>query len=256
MTAIADQRTILVTGASSGIGRDLARYYLAQGDKVLVLARSADSLSELVTAHPENCIAVPVDLSNDADCLRSASIIAQHTDHLDIAILNAGTCEYVDVNRFSLEPFDKVMAINWRGTLNSVQFCLPLLRKRKGAQLVGVSSMASILPMPRSQAYGASKAALEYVFNSLRVDLVNDGIDISIVRPGFVKTPLTARNDFPMPFAIDSETAVKKIVQGIAARKWIIAFPWQLVWLMNTVSCLPLKWQTVLLQKLSRNSSP
>lgn len=254
MTPAAAQRTILITGASSGIGRELARSYLAAGERVFVLARSAESLAELVAAYPASCIAVPVDLTSDADCLRAVEAIHSQTGYLDIAILNAGTCEYVDVYNLSIEPFDKVMAINWRGTLNSLQFCLPLLRKRQGSQLVGVSSMASILPMPRSQAYGASKAALEYLFNSLRVDLVKEAIDISIVRPGFVKTPLTARNDFPMPFAVESDFAVKKIVQGIAKRKWIISFPWQLVWIMNFIAYLPLKLQTALLKKISRNS--
>ncbi len=248
------QRTILVTGASSGIGRDLAMAYLAQGEKVFVLARSAPALAELVSAYPETCISIPVDLTDDSDCKKAAENIALHSNHLDIAILNAGTCEYVDVNHLSMEAFDKVMAINWRGVLNSLMMCLPLLRNKKGSQLVAISSMASVLPMPRSQAYGASKIALEYLFNSLRVDLVGAGIDISIVRPGFVATPLTQRNDFPMPFIVNSQTAVRKITEGIAKRKWIIAFPWQLVSFMYFIACLPLKWQTSLLQKISRNS--
>ncbi|MFC3115614.1 SDR family NAD(P)-dependent oxidoreductase [Cellvibrio fontiphilus] len=254
MTNNPEQRSVLVTGASSGIGRDLALAYLAQGEKVFALARSTTALAELVSAYPHTCIAVTVDLTDDLSCQQAAEQIAQHSAYLDIAILNAGTCEYVDVNQLSIEPFDKVMAINWRGTLNSLIMCLPFLRNKKGSQLVGVSSMASVLPMPRSQAYGASKIALEYLLNSLRVDLGGAGIDISIVRPGFVTTPLTARNDFPMPFIVDSETAVKKIVQGIAKRQWIIAFPWQLVGLMRFIALLPLKWQTSLLQKISRNS--
>lgn len=246
--------TVLVTGASSGIGRELAHHYLKQGARVFVLARSSHSLAELESAYPLQCIAVSVDLTNDLDSLNAGKAIAAQTDYLDIAILNAGTCEYVDVNHLNMEPFDKVMAINWRGTINSLQFCMPLLRKCPGSQLIGVSSMASILPMPRSQAYGASKIALEYLFNSLRVDLVNNSVEISIVRPGFVKTPLTARNDFPMPFAVDCDFAVKKIVEGIGKRQWIIAFPWQLVWVMNCIAFLPLKWQTILLKKLSRSS--
>lgn len=246
--------TLLITGASSGIGRELACNYLEQGARVFVLARTSQSLAELVSTYPSQCIAVPVDLTNDFDCLNAGTTIAAQTDYLDIAILNAGTCEYVDVDKIVMEPFDKVMAINWRGTINSLQFCLPLLRNRAGSQLVGISSMANILPMPRSQAYGASKIALEYLFNSLRVDLAKSTMDISIVRPGFVKTPLTARNNFPMPFAVDCDFAVKKIVQGISKRKWIIAFPWQLVWVMNFIAFLPLKWQTKLLQKISRSS--
>jgi short-subunit dehydrogenase len=254
MSASTAQLTVLVTGASSGIGRELARHYLQQGARVFVLARSTDGLMALVDAYPLSCVAITVDLTNDMECLNAGKTISAQTEYLDIAILNAGTCEYIDVNHLTIEPFDKVMAINWRGTVNSLQFCLPLLRKRKGSQLVGVSSMASILPMPRSQAYGASKVAIEYLFNSLRVDLARDSVDISVVRPGFVKTPLTARNDFPMPFAVDSETAVKKIIQGISKRKWIIAFPWQLVWIMNFIALLPLKLQTRLLRRMSRNS--
>lgn len=254
MTHSASQLTVLVTGASSGIGRELAHCYLAQGAKVFVLARSAANLAELENEFPQSCIPIIVDLADDADACRAGEQIAAQTARIDIAILNAGTCEYVDVYQMDLEPFDKVMAINWRGTINSLLFCLPLLRNKPGSQLVAVSSMASILPMPRSQAYGASKVALEYLFNSLRVDLVNDAIDITIVRPGFVTTPLTARNDFPMPFAVDVATAAKKIIVGIAQRKWIVAFPWPLVWAMNFISWLPLRLQTKLLQKLSRSS--
>jgi short-subunit dehydrogenase len=249
------QLTVLITGASSGIGRELASGYLQQGAKVFVLARSLDQLMQLVERYPSTCVALKVDLTNQQACENAGKIISAQTAHLDIAILNAGTCEYIDVTDFSIAPFDKVMAINWRGTLNSLQFCLPLLRQRKGAQLVGVSSMATLLPMPRAQAYGASKAALEYLLNSLRVDLEKDSIDISIVRPGFVRTPLTARNDFAMPFMIECDIAARKIMQGIKQRKWIIAFPWSLVWLMRFIALLPLFLQVYLLRKISRSAS-
>lgn len=249
------QLTVLITGASSGIGRELASGYLQQGAKVFVLARSLDQLMQLVERYPSTCVALKVDLTNQQACENAGKIISAQTAHLDIAILNAGTCEYIDVADFSITPFDKVMAINWRGTLNSLQFCLPLLRQRQGAQLVGVSSMATLLPMPRAQAYGASKAALEYLFNSLRVDLERDSIDISIVRPGFVRTPLTARNDFAMPFMVECDIAAQKIMKGIKRRKWIIAFPWPLVSLMRFIALLPLCLQTNLLRKISRSAS-
>jgi short-subunit dehydrogenase len=144
-----------------------------------------------------------------------------------------------------------------------LMFCLPLLRnadssqqvqQRRRAQLVGISSMASVLPMPRSQAYGASKVALEYLFNSMRVDMAYDAIDITLVRPGFVKTPLTERNDFAMPFAITAATAAEKILYGVGKRKWLVQFPWPLVVVMQTLSLLPLKIQIAVLKKLSRHS--
>jgi short-subunit dehydrogenase len=253
---MSSQQHILITGASSGIGLALATHYLKAGHKVLALARHTELLDELRAAYPSTCIPVRVDLTNRENCVSVASWIENEIGYLDMAILNAGTCEYVDVQHLSAEPFDKVMAINWQGTINTLVFALPLLRKAtaqgKTAHLIGVSSMASLLPMPRSQAYGASKVALEYLFNTLRVDLAKEPITISIVRPGFVKTPLTDRNDFAMPWMLNPEQAVQKIVKGIARRKWIIQFPWPLVCLMRFVACLPLVWQTKLLQQLSR----
>jgi len=250
--------TVLITGASSGIGYELALRYLEQGGRVVALARSEERLAQLTKQFPERCLAVKVDLSDAGDSNRAGEWINQQVQYLDLAILNAGTCEYVDVNHLSREPFDKVMDINWQGTINSLLFCLPLLRNRNSpaerAQLVGVSSMASILPMPRSEAYGASKVALEYLFNSLRVDLANQPIDITVVRPGFVKTPLTDRNDFPMPFAQTTAQAANNIMKGIGRRKWLVQFPWPLVWLMNSIACLPMRAQVWLLQKISRTS--
>jgi len=250
--------TVLITGASSGIGYELALRYLEQGARVFALARSQERLAQLAKQFPQRCLPVKVDLSSVEDSQRAGEWINQQVQHLDLAILNAGTCEYVDVNNLSHEPFDKVMAINWQGTINSLLFCLPLLRNKRSseerAQLVGISSMASILPMPRSQAYGASKVALEYLFNSLRVDLANEPIDITLARPGFVKTPLTDRNDFPMPFAQTTAEAASNIMKGISKRHWLVQFPWPLVWLMNSIACLPLRAQVWLLQKISRTS--
>lgn len=260
--------TVLITGASSGIGYELAQRYLEQGARVFALARSEKRLAALAEQFPQQCFPVKVDLANAEDTQRAGEWINQQVQYLDLAILNAGTCEYVDVNNLSREPFDKVMAINWQGTINSLLFCLPLLRNKEllkkelrnkksstqRAQLVGISSMASILPMPRSQAYGSSKIAIEYLFNSLRVDLVGEPIDITLVRPGFVKTPLTDRNDFPMPFAQTTTEAANTIMNGISKRHWLVQFPWPLVWLMNLIACFPLRVQVWLLQKISRTS--
>lgn len=252
------QKTILITGASSGIGYELANHYLHQGERVIVLARSQEGLNKLVAGFPDSCIAIAVDLTNKDAAIAAGEKISHAIGSVDIAIINAGTCEYVDAKHFVLEPFEKVMAINWQGTLHTLMFVLPLLRKaadeNRNVQLVGISSMATLLPMPRSEAYGASKAAMEYLFNSLRVDLARAKIHISIVRPGFVKTPLTDRNDFAMPFLVTPRQAAKSIVKGINARRWIIQFPWPMVAIMSFLSWLPLRTQTLLLQKITRET--
>jgi short-subunit dehydrogenase len=251
-------RRVLITGASSGIGYELARIYLAQGATVFAAARSTDALAKLVAEFPRNCVALAVDLADDAAAQAAGAKLSSITDYLDLAILNAGTCEYVNAQKFRIEPFARVTSINWMGAVHTLAFCLPLLRNAKvygrPAQLAGISSMASLLPMPRSQAYGASKVALEYMLNSLRVDLADDDIAITLVRPGFVKTPLTDRNDFSMPGIISAADAAKRIQRGIAARKWIVQFPWSLVAVMTLIAHFPLRIQTSLLKRISRTS--
>lgn len=255
MTAT-EVKNVLITGASSGIGLALVRDYLHQGHKVIAVARNIHNLDALVSEYGQMCIPLSVDLTDKSNCTSAAEKLTNSINYLDVAILNAGTCEYVDVDQLSSEPFDKVMSINWHGTINSFLWVMPFLRRAMGSgktvNLVAVSSMASVLPMPRSQAYGASKVAIEYLVNSLRVDLANEPIHLSIVRPGFVKTPLTARNDFPMPWLVTTEQAAKKIVRGIEKGSWLIEFPWPMVLLMKLVACLPMRWQVKLLKGLSR----
>lgn len=244
---------IWITGASTGIGAAVARRLLEQDNEVLVTARSLANLQPLLKDFPNNCTALALDLADPESIAIGEEGLSKFSQYLDVVIINAGTCEYVDVDNFSPEPFSAVLGINVDGAVNTLHIALPLLRRSPNRPyIVGVSSMAKLLPMPRSEAYGASKAALEYLLNSLRVDLT-ESFDVSVVRPGFVKTPLTDRNDFPMPFLITTEQAAEYILKGMQARKWIIQFPWQLVSVMSLCSWLPLRWQTSLLKKMSRS---
>lgn len=245
---------IWVTGASTGIGAALARKLLQQGNEVIVTARNLANLQPLLKEFPERCKAVVVDLSDKEALVAAEKSLNDQVGYLDTLIINAGTCEYVDVKHFNSESFATVMDINFTGAVHTLELALPFLRRSPNQPyILGVSSMATVLPMPRSEAYGASKAALEYLLESLRVDLAAEGIDVSIVRPGFVKTPLTDRNDFAMPFIQTPQQAADEIAYGMARRKWIIQFPWQLVSIMTLCSWLPMRWQTALLKKMSRN---
>lgn len=245
---------IWITGASTGIGAALARQLLRDGCELIVTARSLANLQPLLSEFPGQCIPFVIDLADNESLLTAEERLAELTGYLDTVIINAGTCEYIDVQHFTREPFATVMNINFSGAVNTIELALPLLRRSPNrGYIVGVSSMATVLPMPRSQAYGASKAALEYLLQSLRVDLAVENIDVTIVRPGFVKTPLTDRNDFPMPFLQTPEQAAAAIARGMSTRKWLIAFPWQLTSIMNFCSWLPLRWQTALLNNMSRN---
>lgn len=247
---------IWITGASTGIGAALASRLLEKGHSVIVTARSSANLQPLVESCPERCHPLVVDLT-DKDALPAAEkSLLGLVGYLDVVIINAGTCEYVDVKNFSSESFATVMDINFTGAVHTLELALPFLRRSPNKPyIVGISSMAAVLPMPRSQAYGASKVALEYMLESMRVDMTGEGIDISVVRPGFVKTPLTDRNDFPMPFIQTPEQAAAAILKGMSQRKWTIQFPWQLRSIMTLCSWLPLRWQTALLHAALHKSS-
>lgn len=231
---------ILITGATSGIGKELAIAYTKASHKVFALGRNQQILTELKDIY--NIIPIAADVTSLDDLNAAAIRINNEVSHIDLLILNAGTCEYIDVESFSHKPFRNVMEINFFGTVNCLEIFLPLLKKSPHPHLVGVVSMAYYLPLSRAEAYGASKAATNYLFETLAIDLKNDNIDVTVVNPGFVETPLTKRNDFPMPFMVSANEATQIILEGIQERKTEISFPKKLTIPMKLLSLLPRTW--------------
>jgi NAD(P)-dependent dehydrogenase (short-subunit alcohol dehydrogenase family) len=195
------KKVVWVTGASSGLGRSLALALAAGGDQVIASARNQQALDQLAELDP-NIVAVACDITDKAALESAAKRMLEISPHLDQIILNAGNCEYLDFPDPDWAAVRRVMEINFFGTVNCVEMALPLLRQATNHRphIVAVASQVTAAPFPRSEAYGASKAAMQYFFESLRIDLVAEGIDVSVVNPGFVDTPLTRKNDFEMPF--------------------------------------------------------
>jgi len=236
-------KNILITGASSGIGRALALALAQRGNRVIAAGRSLPALQTLAALLPERLIPLVWDVSDGAQSERVREFVQSKFDWLDIAILNAGNCEYIERGIIDLDLVRRVMAVNFFGAVHSAQTLLPLLQLApQRPYLLGVSSMSTYVPLPRAEAYGASKAALRYFFESLRVD-IGAAVDISVVSPGFVKTPLTDRNDFSMPSMIDVDTAVRRILTGMQQRKLHIAFPRRLGWSLSLLGLLPQRLQ-------------
>lgn len=227
-------RSILITGATSGIGRALALLAADRGYKVFACGRNAEALNEL-TAHP-NIFGLNFDVSNQQQTHHALSSLAP-----DISVLNAGVCEYVEVNNFDPALFQRVFAANVFGVINCVAALLPNLTADK--KLVIVDSLARLLPFSKSQAYGASKAALHYFSNSLAVDLKYKGIAVQTVSPGFVETPLTDKNDFEMPMRMPVEKAAKSLLNGIESRSDSIYFPYVFALIMRVLGKFPLSLQ-------------
>ena len=237
------QKVVLITGASSGIGRSLAVELAQRGATLGLLARRADVLEEIV-GEVENkggrALALQADVT-DAKAVRAAAEqLRASFGHVDVLIANAGVGATTGARDFKADEVAEVININLVGAVNSVAAVLPEMVARGQGQLVAISSLAAYRGLPSSGAYCASKAGLSSLFESLRLDLRGTGVDVTIIHPGFIKTPLTAGRHAQMPFLMELQDATHKIVHAIEARKKSYAFPWQLASLVRLAMILPI----------------
>jgi NAD(P)-dependent dehydrogenase (short-subunit alcohol dehydrogenase family) len=254
-------RTYWLTGASSGIGKETARLLARRGCRVYISARSLAALDALAAEFPDLLIPLPCDVSDDASM---AGVFGQLPEALapqwlDGLIAAAGTCEYMDLPGLDLGMLRRVADVNYFGVANACAAALPLLRLAAAMPLrgrpviLGVCSMSVYTGFPRAEAYGSAKAALRYFLHALRCDIGHE-IDVSVAYPGFVSTPMTQSNDFPMPWCLGAEDAAQRLLAGLDRRKRDFGFPWQLHWLLRLASWLPGLWYGVLAPRLSRQA--
>jgi short-subunit dehydrogenase len=234
---------ILITGATSGIGRQLAVDYQASGHEVTAVGRSADALDALA-GHGLHTLRLDL-LDREATLQGLAAL-----DRVDLAILCAGSCEYIDMPHFDSALVSRIMRLNVETLAHSIEGVLPALRRSDSPHLVGIGSSAAYLPLPRAEAYGTSKAAVAYLMDTLAITLAPENIRVSLVCPGFVKTPLTDKNDFSMPFLMDVQSASNAIRKGIEKKKGEIHFPKKLTWGMKVAAQLPRSLWAVLARRM------
>jgi short-subunit dehydrogenase len=235
--------TTLITGATSGIGEKLALKYAQQGEAIIACGRNEEKLSTL--AQHTNIQTCQFDIT-DLKGIQKAT--AEHAQY-DRIILNAGNCEYIDdAKNFDSALFERVVTTN----LLSVGYCLEAMlpKVKPGGHVILVSSSVTYLPLPRSQAYGASKAGVTYLAKTLAIDLTD--IDVTLVHPGFVQTPLTDKNDFPMPMAVSATKAADIMMKGIDKRRKEIHFPYRFTLILKALRVLPLPLWLKLAKGLTR----
>jgi len=235
-------KNVWIVGASSGIGLELARTLAENGNFVFVTARRKQALLQLRESYPRSIKDIDADITSEEGIHSLSSRLNRHTDVLDFVVLCAGMCEYDDGPTLDVQMYKRTFDLNFFAHVECIKIALPLLKKSEGT-IVGISSLASVLPFPRAEAYGASKAAFEYFLSSLKIDLQDKKVKVAIVRPGFVDTPLTKRNDFYMPFLCDSKKASYKIISGLESGKSVISFPWQMAWVLSLFILFKHTWQ-------------
>ncbi len=249
-------RRYWLTGASSGIGAALAIELLDSGAHVALSSRSTDPLDDFARRYPGQVLVVPGDLTDSQTVREIGERIAAAWGAVDTVILNAGTCEYVDAKQFDASIIEHVVRTNLLASSYCIEAALPLLRAGNTPHLVGVASAVTYLPMPRAEAYGASKAGLRYLFEALRISLSPENIDVTVISPGFVDTPLTERNDFPMPLSWPADKAARHIFAKLEKRPLEIAFPALFIATLWPLSKLPSRAQLIIGKRMLRSPPP
>lgn len=229
---------VWITGASSGIGRALAEAHAARGWRVAVTARREPELRALADAHPGRVIVAPANVT-DPEAVRAAVATITREGPIARAILNAGTYERDTAETFTAARMRQQVELNLLGTAHGLEAVMPAMIARKRGQIALMASLAGLAGLPGSVSYSATKAAMIATAEALKFDLDRHGVAISAICPGFVKSPLTAKNRFPMPFLMETDAAVAAIIRGLDRNRFLIAFPEGLARPLRILRSLP-----------------
>lgn len=232
----------MITGASAGIGKGLALEIAARGARLGLLARREDVLNETVAEIKKrngHAVAAAADVRDQKAMRAAADRFRAELGPIDVMIANAGIGTSKHAAQLNPEQVAEVININLIGAVNSVAAVLPEMVERGSGQLVGIASLASYRGLAKSAAYCASKAGVSSYFESLRIDLRRTGVGVTVIYPGFIKTELTAGRAAKMPYLMELDDGVRKILLAIEKGKKSYAFPWQLATIVRSCSILP-----------------
>lgn len=235
-------KNVLITGASSGIGSELARQLAVKGNNLALIARRKyllDELASVIKTKDLKIFTYKCDVSVKEEVVFATNKILDDIGSIDVAILNAGTSSRSALNGIYSEEAENIFAVNVMGIIYFAEALIPHFKKRNEGTIAGISSLAESRGFPRSGLYCASKSAVSKLLESLRIEFRNYNIKVTIVKPGFVKTPMTDKNEFKMPFLMNVERAAKKILNGIEREKKIVQFPWPLVFGEKLTGIIP-----------------
>ncbi len=240
---------VWITGASSGIGRALALRMAREGHHVAVSARRAEELERLKQESEGKIAVYPLDTTKPEDVKNVVAQIEGEIGPIATAVLCAGTYEPVLAHELTAAKARPVFELNFMGTVNCLEALIAPMRARKAGRIAVVASLAGYFGLPTSAIYGGSKAALINMAEALRPDLALDGIKLQIDNPGFVKTPLTRKNEFPMPFLMEVDDAVEAFYLGLRSERFEITFPRRFSLILRVLQMLPYRLSLALTAK-------
>jgi len=247
-----NDKVIWITGASTGIGKALAIKFSENGWKVAISARRESLLNEIVSEN-KNIFAFPFDVTNKEKCNNTFKLIKNKFDNIDLCVFSTGTWDPKKEKEIDVEQIEHVMKINFFGTLNCIKSVEDYFKKRGQGQISIVSSIAGYRGLPNSTGYGPSKSALNNLAESLYFDFKRHGVRVSLISPGFIKTPMTDKNDFKMPFLKSPEFAAEKIYNGLVnSKSFEIDFPKQLTITLKLLKILPIKLYFKIVEKMTK----
>jgi NADP-dependent 3-hydroxy acid dehydrogenase YdfG len=244
---------VWITGASSGLGRAVALRYAEAGATVAASARAADALAALA-AEPRaggRIHAWPADVTDRAALVDTVARVEAAHGPIALAVLNAGTHQPVDAQHFDAAVFERLIATNLMGTINGLHALLPAMIARRAGHIALVASVAGYGGLPTAAAYGATKAAMINLAEALKFDLDPLGVRLSLVNPGFVRTPLTDRNPFHMPALMEVDAAARALVRGLARDGFEVTFPRRFTYVLKLMRLLPYRLYFPLVARLT-----
>ena len=234
-----NKKTIWITGASTGIGKALAIKFANNGWNVAASARREELLKDLNNTN-KNIHPYPLDVTKIDDCKSIAKLIIKDHGQIDICVFGTGMHDPQSEKKFNLEKIRQIMEVNYFGTMNSINSIYEYFSERKNGHISIISSVAGYRGLPAAGAYCASKSALISFAESLYFDMIRKNVKVSVICPGFIKTPMTDQNEFPMPMIKSAEYAADKIYLGILKRSGFeIHFPKTFTFLMKIIQILP-----------------
>ncbi len=247
-----NKKTIWITGGSTGIGKALAIKFANKGWNVAVSARRVELLDDL-SKNYENISSFPLDVTDKTKCIEVFNQIKTHFGNIDICFFSTGTWNPKKEKEIDVEQMEDVFKVNFFGTVNSIKVVEQYYRERKNGIITIVSSIAGYRGLPNSTGYGPSKSALNNLAESLYFDFKRYNVRVCLVSPGFIKTPMTDKNDFKMPFLKTPEYAADQIYEGLVNKNiFEIHFPKSLTITLKLLSFLPSKIYFGLVGKLTK----